>query len=163
MDKFFFSPLVEDFDRFGLLSCLLPYSVSLCVVPLLECTSSINAVKGEKERNQFYSNIINEDTKSYFANPLHWTSKHSYQGLPYLTLSIRDCKVQKIPVNKIIHKTVLFIRLLYRQQSFHSDGFFLGGEQGPCPSLKIPCIYLRREENIDRKIEYWVNVCLIFL
>lgn len=70
MDKFFFSPLVEDFDRFGLLSCLLPYSVSLCVVPLLECTSSINAVKGEKERNQSYSDIINEDTRILFCKSL---------------------------------------------------------------------------------------------
>jgi len=49
---FFFSPLAEDFVLFGLLSCFLPYSVSLCVVPLLECTSSINAVEGEKESSQ---------------------------------------------------------------------------------------------------------------
>ena len=34
--------------RFGLLSLLLPYSVFLCVVPLPDCTNSINAAKGRK-------------------------------------------------------------------------------------------------------------------
>jgi len=43
---FFFSPLIEDFMRFGLLSLLLPYSVFLCVVPLPDCTNSINAAMG---------------------------------------------------------------------------------------------------------------------
>lgn len=100
---FFFSPRLEDLMRFDLLSCLLPCSVSLCVVPLLECTSSINAEIGGKERNQSYNNTINEHVNLIWQIPYI-----AHQGIharpcrisPCQFEEISGCKVQKIPAIK---------------------------------------------------------------
>ena len=47
---FFLSPLLEDFMGFGLESCLLSYLVPPCVVPLLDCTNSINAATDNQRK-----------------------------------------------------------------------------------------------------------------
>lgn len=109
----FFSPLMEDFMRFGLLSCLLPYSVSLCVVPLLECTNSINAATGKKRG----INLIATSSTNIliYQKPISQIPYTAHQGIHTTPCRISPCqseetsgyKVQQIPANKIIQiKTV---------------------------------------------------------
>ena len=93
METFFFSAFLMCSLRFDLISCWFPCSVPFWVVPLLECTSSTNAgtkTSHCKKRTHNSPKSRNSLIKvTTFNNPLHCTSRHSYQGLSYLTPSIR--------------------------------------------------------------------------